>query len=87
MNDVMFWISLVLIVGCLLLCLQKEKRVVPLIRKAAPWGWPVPLVSLALTTAAASLFGVTETIKDLVTLYAAVFASSTVIFFLFRLGR
>jgi len=37
MSDATFWLSLILIAGCPLLCLQKEKRVVPFIREAGRW--------------------------------------------------
>ncbi len=50
-TQVAFWLSWALILACLLLCLQKRKRLVPFIRKTGPWGVGVPLVSVVLTLA------------------------------------
>jgi hypothetical protein len=86
MSDAMFWLSLVLIIGCLLLCLQKEKRVVPLIRKASPWAWHIPIISVVFALAVMVFFGLAVSLESAVTVYATIFANATVIYFLFRLA-
>lgn len=86
MNDATFWLSLVLIAACLLLCLQKEKRVVPLIREAGCWAWYLPVIAMVLTVVDLALFGSVVSIESVVNVYATVFAGSTVIYFLFRLS-
>ncbi len=48
-----FWLSLVLILGCLLLCLQPRKDLVPFRYeglKIKSWGAAVPLVSTFTST-------------------------------------
>ena len=48
-----FWLSLVVILGCLLLCLQPRKDVVPFRYEGIkPWAAAVPLVSALGTLAA-----------------------------------
>ena len=85
MSQVAFWLSLALILGCLFLCLQKQKRMVPFIRKAPPWGIGVPFVSLVLTVGVFWAFGIELTGENLVILFALVFGIATVFYFLFRL--
>lgn len=81
-----FWLSWALILACLLLCFQKQKRLVPLIGKARPWSLGVPLVSVVLTLALFWTFGIELTVESLVILFGLVFGIATVFYFLFRLS-
>lgn len=85
-TQVAFWLSWALILACLLLCLQKQKRLVPFIRKTGPWGVGVPLVSVVLTLALFWAFGIELTVESLVILFGLVFGTATVFYFLFRLS-
>jgi hypothetical protein len=85
-NQLAFWLSIILIVGCLLLCLQKQRRVVPFIRKVGPWGWAVPPLALLLTAILVAFFGLPVPYDSVVIVFALVFAIATVFYFLVRLG-
>ncbi len=85
-TQIAFWLSGALILGCLLLCRQKQKRLVPFIREARPWGVGVPLVSVVLTLALFWAFGIELTVESLVILFGLVFGTATVFYFLFRLS-
>ena len=85
-NQLVFWLSIILIVGCLLLCLQKQKRVVPFIRKVGPWGWSVPPLVLLVTAILVAFFGLPAPFDGVVIVFAFVFAIVTVFYFLVRLN-
>ncbi len=81
-----FWLSLVVILGCLLLCLQPRKDVVPFRYEGIkPWGAAVPLVSALGTLGVVLAFGGNSSVEGLVVLFALVFAISTTFYFLFQL--
>ncbi len=83
-----FWLSLVLILGCLLLCLQPRKDVVPFRYEGIkPWGAAVPLVSVLLMLSVVLAFGVEPSVESLVIVFALVFAIVTAFYFLFQLRR
>ena len=81
-----FWLSLVVILGCLLLCLQRRKDVVPFRYEGIkPWAVAVPLVSALGTLGVILAFGVEASLESVVILFALVFAISTAFCFLFQL--
>jgi len=83
-----FWLSLVLILGCLLLCLQERKSMVPFRYEGIePWGMAVPLASALLTLGVVLAFWVKLSIESLVIMFALVFAIATAFYFLFQLNR
>lgn len=85
-RELLFWLSVILICACLLLCLQKRKRVVPFIREVPAWGRAVAPVSVGLTLLLVWLFGIELTVDNLVLSFALIFAIATVVYFLFQLS-
>ena len=83
-----FWLSLVLILGCVLLCLQERKSMVPFRYEGIePWGIAVPLASALLTLGVVLAFGGDSSVESLVIVIALVFAISTAFYFLFHRDR
>ena len=83
-----FWLSLVLILGCVLLCLQERKSMVPFRYEGIePWGIAVPLASALLTLGVVLAFGGDSSVESLVIVFALVFAISTAFYFLFHRDR
>ena len=83
-----FWLSLVLILGCVLLCLQERKSRVPFRYEGIePWGMAVPLASALLTLGVVLAFGGDSSVESLVIVFALVFAIATAFYFLFQLNR
>ena len=86
MSQMAFWLSCILILGCLLLCLQKQKRVVPFIHQVPRWGIGVPIVSGVATLAILYAVGIAFALESGVILFALVFGIATVFYFLIRLS-
>ncbi len=86
MSQLAFLLSCILILGCLLLCLQKQKRVVPFLRQTSRWGIGVPIVSGVATLGILYTFGIAFALESVVILFALIFGISTVFYFLIRLS-